>query len=183
MIRICSMLDLQSVSRLSQVNKYLRNLCTSDKLWSLLYAQHQGNPTSEICMLANDISWKKVFYLNKLQLQKELSRRRSQYPTGKIAAPGGSPSRTSTTSERSSLLPTSNSPVLYRGSTSENVLNPRGSTPAKGSATSDTFLPRESVASETARGSVRGSVASTAKESVRGSVGSTTGSGQDTFLT
>ena len=76
MIRICTMLDLQSISRLSQVNRHLRRLCTSDQLWNVLYSQHQGRPSQEICAVANDIGWKAVFYSNKLQLQKELSRRR-----------------------------------------------------------------------------------------------------------
>ena len=130
MIRICSMLDLQSVSQLSQVNRYLRRLCTSDKLWSILYAQHQGNPTTEISFLAGDIGWMKVFYMSKLQLQKELSRRRSQnFP------------RMSATSEvaplesRASVL-SQHSP---RGSaTSEKVnLSPQGSTGPRESNTSE----------------------------------------------
>ena len=82
MIQICSMLDLQSITNLSQVNTYLRKLCSSDQLWSILYEQHQGIPTAEITSMANDVGWKKVFYMNKLQLQKELSRRRPvQGPT------------------------------------------------------------------------------------------------------
>lgn len=82
MLRICSMLDLQSISQLSRVNRHLRNLCLSDNLWSDLYHQHQGHPSLEICSLANEIGWMKVFYSSKLQLQKEISRRRKPaFPT------------------------------------------------------------------------------------------------------
>ena len=76
MMKICTMLDLQSISHLSQVNRHLRKICTSDQLWNALYTQHQGHPSQEICAVASDIGWKAVFYSNKLQLQKELSRRR-----------------------------------------------------------------------------------------------------------
>lgn len=169
------MLDLQSISQLSQVNRYLRNLCASEKLWGLLYAQHQGNPTAEICVLANDVGWKKVFYLSKLQLQKELSRRRSQYSAAKLAAANASPPRASTTSEKNTLFPKGsptsdkNSPVLYKGSISD----PRGSTSSENQG--ETSLPRESVTGDTAVPS--------GGASVRGSVASTTGADQDTFLT
>lgn len=85
MLRICAMLDLQSIAQLSQANRHLRKLCLSDKLWSNLYHQHQGNPSLDICSLANDIGWRKVFYSSKLQLQKEISRRRRTYPRDSTA--------------------------------------------------------------------------------------------------
>lgn len=173
MVRICSMLDLQSVSRLAQVNRYLRKLCTSDKLWSLLYAQHQGLPTHEITYLANDIGWKKVFYLSKLQLQKELSRRRSQNParlstmtsprgpntneTATLSPRGSATGDTAKLHPRGSATSEVGAKLDLRGSTTSEAskLNPRGSevganlqfsaseTHSRGSAASEILPKRE----------------------------------------
>lgn len=76
LIKIAAYLDLQSVSYLSQVNQRLREVANSDSLWEKLYSVHQGRATQEVKSLASEIGWKKVFFMNKLQLQKEISRRR-----------------------------------------------------------------------------------------------------------
>ena len=75
-IKIVSYLDLQSISQLSQVNQHMREVCNSTELWEVLYKIHQGSPSSEVCALAKELGWKEVFFMNKLQLQKEISRRR-----------------------------------------------------------------------------------------------------------
>ena len=76
LISIASYLDLQSISYLSQVNQRLREVANSNDLWEKLYSMHQGVPSHEVKSLASEIGWKKVFFMNKLQLQKEISRRR-----------------------------------------------------------------------------------------------------------
>ena len=76
MINICTFLDLQSISQLSRVNHHLSEVCNSDDLWEKLYAIHQGVPSEDIVALAKESGWKTVFFMSKLQLQKELSRRR-----------------------------------------------------------------------------------------------------------
>jgi F-box protein 36 len=78
LIAIVSLLDLQSIARLSCVNQHLRETCNCDRLWELLYRTHQGHPSEEIGSLAAELGWKTVFFMNKLQLQKELSRRRRE---------------------------------------------------------------------------------------------------------
>ena len=78
MIRIVSLLDLQSIAQLSHVNHHMRDICNSPRLWEILYNTHQGRPSGEISALAREIGWKKVFFMNKLQLQKEVSRRRTK---------------------------------------------------------------------------------------------------------
>lgn len=75
-ITMMTYLDLQSIAYLSQVNQHFREVCNSDTLWSRLYLIHQGRPNQEITTLAKETSWKRVFFMNKLQLQKEISRRR-----------------------------------------------------------------------------------------------------------
>lgn len=76
MVRIATHLDLQSIAHLSQVNCHLREVCGSNALWKQLYRIHQGVPNEEVKALAEEMGWRSVFYMNKLQLQKELSRRR-----------------------------------------------------------------------------------------------------------
>lgn len=76
LLHVCLHLDLQSITQLSQVNSHTRDVCNSDKLWQGLYAQHQGSPSEEVFSLAKEVGWKTVFFMSKLQLQKELSRRR-----------------------------------------------------------------------------------------------------------
>ncbi len=76
MVRIATYLDLQSITHLSQVNCHLREVCGSNPLWKQLYQTHQGQPSEEVRALAEEVGWKEVYYMNKLQLQKELSRRR-----------------------------------------------------------------------------------------------------------
>jgi hypothetical protein len=131
MVQICSLLDLQSITQLSQVNRYLRKVCVSDKLWENLYIQHQGNPPTEVCTLGIDIGWKKVFYLSKLQLQKELSRRRAQ-----LAPKHGSlPNSPTGPPIGGNLFPTSKTSLK---GTSDNTLHSQGS--PRGSATSERDL-------------------------------------------
>lgn len=76
MVNIAAYLDLQSISSLSQVNKHLKEVCSSDQLWEKLYLSHQGKPAEEVISLAKSMGWRQVFFMNKLHLQKELSRRR-----------------------------------------------------------------------------------------------------------
>lgn len=77
LVRIVSLLDLQSIAQLSLVNQHMREVCNSSRLWELLYRiHHQRQPSNETCAIARELGWKRVFFMNKLQLQKEVSRRR-----------------------------------------------------------------------------------------------------------
>ncbi|GFR73261.1 F-box only protein 36 [Elysia marginata] len=77
------MLDLVTISKLSQVNRFFRELCSSDALWSKLYMQHTTQPiTHELLMLTDKKGWKEVFFMNKVQLQM-LLRRETDKPTSK----------------------------------------------------------------------------------------------------
>ena len=79
MVRVVLNLDLQTIARLAQVNQHLREVCNSDQLWKKLYHLHLGPSTDEVDTLAQEMSWKKLFFMNKLQLQKELSRQRRNF--------------------------------------------------------------------------------------------------------
>lgn len=88
-IRVITYLDLQSITRLSQTNQYFRELCDSDTLWEKLYIIHQGQPSVDIRAVAVDVGWKKLFFMNKLQVQKEISRLRRKAPPSPTRGGGG----------------------------------------------------------------------------------------------
>ena len=84
--RILDYLDLESIEQLAKVNHHMQETCNSEKLWERLYARHQGTPGEEVRALAQDRGWKTVFYMDKLQLRKELSRRRrANAPDGRLS--------------------------------------------------------------------------------------------------
>ena len=74
--KIASYLDLQSIVRFGQVNRYLRQISNSNALWQDIYVHNCGLPSEEVKMLGEELGWKRVFFMDKLQLQKEISRRR-----------------------------------------------------------------------------------------------------------
>lgn len=79
---ILKMLDLQSLHQVGCCNSYLHELASSNELWEKIYLEHHGWASDELRLLAAEMSWKKVFFLNKLQLQVILSRRRRQSSAG-----------------------------------------------------------------------------------------------------
>ena len=81
-VKIVTLLDLQSIENLARVNRHFREVCQSNKLWEALYKTHQGWPSHEITALARELGWRTVFFMNRLQLQKELSRRRKNISDG-----------------------------------------------------------------------------------------------------
>ena len=76
LLKIVHGLELTDLIKVSQVCKTLRKVCSSDDLWQNLYAKYSGKVTDDMKALARDFGWKKLFFTNKLQLQKEVSRLR-----------------------------------------------------------------------------------------------------------
>lgn len=75
-VNVASMLDLQSVVNLSRVNQKLREVCQSNELWEQLFLVQQGQPSAELQELAQELSWKKVFFMSMFDRVKEIARRR-----------------------------------------------------------------------------------------------------------
>ena len=75
LLMVVSHLDLSSIDQLSKVNKYLHSVCNSDQVWRTIYIVHNGSPTEEIVAVAADLGWKRVFFMDKIHLRKESSRR------------------------------------------------------------------------------------------------------------
>ncbi len=75
--QIINSLELTDIISLSQCCMFLKKLCSKDDLWRDIYAKHSTRRvTEDVRELARDIGWKKTFFTNKLQLQKEVSRLR-----------------------------------------------------------------------------------------------------------
>jgi hypothetical protein len=68
--KIIGYLELEDISRLSQVNTFFRQLCRSDKIWMRLYKQYYSKEISkELLQLAERDGWRKLFFTNKIKLQ------------------------------------------------------------------------------------------------------------------
>ncbi|XP_070537938.1 F-box only protein 36-like [Ptychodera flava] len=78
LILMASYLDLEDIASLAQTCKTFREVCNSDTLWERIYEDHSDTVTDEIRELAKDISWRELFFTNKLQLQVKLRRKREQ---------------------------------------------------------------------------------------------------------
>ncbi|XP_054840193.1 F-box only protein 36 [Eublepharis macularius] len=78
LLRIMDYLDLEDVFRLAQVSNRFARLCNSDKLWEMIVRNSSGTITEEMAALAREMGWKQFFFTNKLQLQRQLQRRRQK---------------------------------------------------------------------------------------------------------
>jgi len=76
LIQILSYLELEDVFRLSRVSRHLRTIFNSNPLWRSIYEMHCFSIPAEIQRLGDEMGWKKMFFTNKLQLRKEVSRLR-----------------------------------------------------------------------------------------------------------
>ncbi|XP_021570700.1 F-box only protein 36 isoform X2 [Carlito syrichta] len=79
LLSIISYLDLEDVARLSQTSHRFAKLCLSDKLWEQIVLSCCDTITSDMKALAEDIGWRKMFFTNKLQHQRQLRRRKQKY--------------------------------------------------------------------------------------------------------
>ncbi|XP_063074889.1 F-box only protein 36b [Engraulis encrasicolus] len=78
LLRIMAYLDLEDIARLGQTCRNFRKLCDSDEFWKDTLRTHCNAVPDEVEALANDLGWKTVFFTSKLQLQKQISRRRQR---------------------------------------------------------------------------------------------------------
>ncbi|KAI6655510.1 F-box only protein 36-like [Oopsacas minuta] len=78
LISTISCLSLKEVFYLSQVCRALRKLCLCEEMWEQIYLKHLGAASLEVKEFASqpEVGWQKVFFMDRLQLQKELGRRR-----------------------------------------------------------------------------------------------------------
>ncbi|XP_015336984.1 F-box only protein 36 isoform X2 [Marmota marmota marmota] len=79
LLYIISYLDLEDIARLSQTSRRFAKLCTSDILWEQIVQSSCDTITSDMRALAEDIGWRHMFFTNKLQLQRQLRKRKQMH--------------------------------------------------------------------------------------------------------
>ncbi|XP_074047308.1 F-box only protein 36 [Macrotis lagotis] len=83
LLHIVSYLDLEDIARLSQTSHRFQKFCTSDKLWEQIVASTCDTITQDMKALAKDIGWRQLFFTNKLQLQRQIRKRRQKQEDNK----------------------------------------------------------------------------------------------------
>uniref|UniRef100_A0A2I2ZUL0 F-box domain-containing protein n=1 Tax=Gorilla gorilla gorilla TaxID=9595 RepID=A0A2I2ZUL0_GORGO len=78
LLNIISYLDLEDIARLCQTSHRFK-LCMSDKLWEQIVQSICDTITPDVRSLAEDTGWRQLFFTNKLQLQRQLCKRKQKY--------------------------------------------------------------------------------------------------------
>ncbi|XP_037537223.1 F-box only protein 36b [Nematolebias whitei] len=78
LLRIISYLELEDVGQLGRTSHRFRKLCVSEEFWEQAVRRRLNIVSAEVTSLALEVGWRSVFFTNKLQLQKLLSRRRQR---------------------------------------------------------------------------------------------------------
>ncbi|XP_061099980.1 F-box only protein 36b [Conger conger] len=78
LLRILACLELEEVQQLRCASRKFQKLCDSEEFWEQAVRARCDTVTIEMGYLAREVGWKKVFFTNKLQLQKQMSRRRQK---------------------------------------------------------------------------------------------------------
>ncbi|XP_045570432.1 F-box only protein 36b isoform X1 [Salmo salar] len=78
LLHILTHLELEDVARLGHTSHRFRKLCRSEEFWEQAVRGHCGSVSAEVEALALELGWKSVFFTSKLQLQKQISRRRKR---------------------------------------------------------------------------------------------------------
>ncbi|KAJ8271165.1 hypothetical protein GJAV_G00123470 [Gymnothorax javanicus] len=77
-LRILGFLELEDIQQLRSTSRKFKKLCDSEEFWEQAVRARCDTVTPEMASLAQELGWRKVFFTNKLQLQKQISRRRLQ---------------------------------------------------------------------------------------------------------
>uniref|UniRef100_A0A3B1JVM1 F-box protein 36b n=1 Tax=Astyanax mexicanus TaxID=7994 RepID=A0A3B1JVM1_ASTMX len=85
-LKIMSHLDLEDVARLAGTCCRFKQLCSSEEFWEQTVRMHWDTVPAEVEELAEELGWRNVFFTNKLQLQKQISRRKQRNQSGAGAA-------------------------------------------------------------------------------------------------
>ncbi|XP_026005594.1 F-box only protein 36b [Astatotilapia calliptera] len=76
LLRIINYLELEDVGQLGRTSRRFRKLCGSEEFWEQAVHRHCNTVSAEVASLAVEVGWRTIFFTNKLQLQKLISRRR-----------------------------------------------------------------------------------------------------------
>ncbi|XP_059124707.1 F-box only protein 36-like [Peromyscus eremicus] len=78
LIKIICYLDLEDIARLAQTSRRFAKLCKSDSLWEQIVQLACDTITPDMRALAKDVCWRQVFFTNKIQLQRQIRRKKRQ---------------------------------------------------------------------------------------------------------
>ncbi|XP_054976401.1 F-box only protein 36 isoform X2 [Sorex araneus] len=87
LLRIVSHLDLEDIARLSQTSQRFSKLCKSEALWERIVRAACDHVSPDLRALAAQVGWRQTFFTNKLQLQRQLRRRRQRQGGHRKGAP------------------------------------------------------------------------------------------------
>ncbi|CAG5896950.1 unnamed protein product [Menidia menidia] len=76
LLRIINYLELEDVDQLGRTSHRFKQLCGSEEFWEQAVHRHCKTVSAEVASLASEVGWRRIFFTNKLHLQKLLSRRR-----------------------------------------------------------------------------------------------------------
>ncbi|XP_055467891.1 F-box only protein 36, partial [Psammomys obesus] len=78
LLKIIFYLDMEDISRLSQTSTRFAKLCKSDPLWEQIVQTACDTITPDMRALAKDVGWRQMFFTNKIQLQRQICRKRQK---------------------------------------------------------------------------------------------------------
>ncbi|XP_077414595.1 F-box only protein 36b [Vanacampus margaritifer] len=76
LLQIVNYLELEDVGQLGRTSHRFRQLCGSEEFWEQAVRRRCKTVSPEVPALAREVGWRNIFFTNKLQLQKLISRRR-----------------------------------------------------------------------------------------------------------
>ncbi|KAM6948633.1 F-box only protein 36b [Aplochiton taeniatus] len=79
LLQILANLELEDVARLGHTSSRFRKLCSSEEFWERAVRGRCDTVSDEVSSLALELGWRSVFFTSKLQLQKQISRRRLRF--------------------------------------------------------------------------------------------------------
>ncbi|XP_028449578.1 F-box only protein 36b [Perca flavescens] len=85
LLRIINYLELEDVGQLGRTSRRFMQLCGSEEFWEQVVQRRCNTVSAEVGSLALEVGWRTIFFTNKLQLQKLISRRRlktEEHPEG-----------------------------------------------------------------------------------------------------
>ncbi|XP_040084119.1 F-box only protein 36 isoform X2 [Oryx dammah] len=87
LLNIISYLDLEDIARLSQTSHRFAKLCMSDELWERIVRSSCDHVTPDMRALAQDMGWRRMYFTNKLQLQRHLRKRKQRQGSQRSSQP------------------------------------------------------------------------------------------------
>ncbi|XP_005361567.1 F-box only protein 36 isoform X3 [Microtus ochrogaster] len=79
LLKIICYLDLEDIARLSQTSSRFAKLCKSDSLWEQIVQSACDTITPDMRALAMDVGWRQVFFTNKIQLQRQIRKKKQRH--------------------------------------------------------------------------------------------------------